>query len=80
MGANESYTIYDGVPGPEYDGQLQTAVREIPLSWLAETTAISERAIQYFRNGHVTPHPSHRVNLWRAVERWGVLHRQGLIP
>ncbi len=71
MGANESFTIYDGVPGPEYDDQLLAAVREIPLSWLAETTGMSDRAIQYVRNGHVIPRPPQRAKLWAAVERWG---------
>ena len=70
MDANENYTIYDRVPGPDCDSQLQAAVREIPLSWLVKTTGMSGRAIQYVRNGHVTPRPPQRAKLWAAVDRW----------
>ncbi len=76
MDADRSYTIYDGVPGPEYDNQLQAAVRGIPLSWFAKTTGISERSMRYIRNGHAAPRPRQRAKLWAAVERWGVIYRQ----
>ncbi len=79
MGAEQSYTIYEGVPGPEYDDPLRAAARDIPLSWLAETTGMSERAIRYVRNGHVAPRRPQRAKLWAALERWGALHREGVM-
>jgi hypothetical protein len=76
MEAEESYTIYDGAPGPEYDDALRTAIRVIPIPWLGGMTGMSERAIRYIRNDHVTPRAPQRVRLWTAVEQWKLLHLQ----